>query len=130
MYSVQDNWCLNPMTICFTSYGERSVGRVRCNDNNMHGVAWAQVHSISFPADRNVNFHGQSDSDKEIEFRKCSFQLLNVICRSKNQIYGSIKFATGVNLACLLSQFGSVNKDALKIQVKHRVHLQEATEEL
>ena len=28
----------------------------RCYDNKMHGVAWAQVHSISFPADRDVNF--------------------------------------------------------------------------
>ena len=36
-------------------------GECGCNDNNMHRVAWAQVHSISFPADRNVNFHGQLD---------------------------------------------------------------------
>jgi len=57
-------------------------------DNMMHRVAWAQIHSISFPTDRNVNFNGQilfffnefqQDFEKEIEFQKCSFKLLNVI---------------------------------------------------
>ena len=32
-----------------------------------------------------------------------------MLCWSKNQIYGSIKFVTEGNLACLLRQFGSVN---------------------
>ena len=64
-------------------------GECGCYDNKMHGVAWAQVHLISFPADRNVNFHGQfwTDFEKEIEFRKCSFKLLNVMLVEKSNLW-------------------------------------------
>ena len=57
----------------------------RCYDNKMHGVAWAQVHSISFPADRDVNFNCMdnfkfwTDFEKEIKFWKCSFKILNAM---------------------------------------------------
>ena len=54
-------------------------------DNKMHGVAWAQVRSITFPVDRDVNlncmdkFKFWTDFEKEIEFWKCSFKLLNAM---------------------------------------------------
>ena len=68
-----------------------------CYDNNMHRVAWAQVHSISFPADRDVNddvnfncmdkFKFWTDFEKEIEFWKCSFKLLNAILIKKTNLW-------------------------------------------
>ena len=64
-----------------------------CYDNKMHGVAWAQVHSMSFPADQNINFNSMdkfkfwTDFEKEIEFWKCSFKLLNVMLIKKSNLW-------------------------------------------
>ena len=65
-----------------------------CYDNKMHGVAWARVHSISFPADRNVNFNSMdklqkfwTEFEKEIEFWKCSFKLLNAVLIKKANLW-------------------------------------------
>ena len=64
-----------------------------CNNNKMHGVAWTQVHSISFPADWNINFNSMdkfkfwTDFEKEIEFWKCSFKLLNVMLIKKSNLW-------------------------------------------
>ena len=88
-----------------------------CYDNK-HGVAWAQVHSISFLADRNINFNSMdkfkfwTDFEREIEFWKCSFKLLNVMLIKESHLW---PFATGVNLACLLRQFGSVNNPWMRL---------------
>ena len=62
-------------------------GKCGCYDNTMHGVDWAQIHTTSFPIDRNVShewtnlvfYELQQDFKKEIEFQKYSFKLLNFI---------------------------------------------------
>ena len=61
----------------------------RCYENKMHGVAWAQVYSVSFPSDWDVNFNFMdkfkfwTDFEKEIEFWKSSFKLLNAMLIKK-----------------------------------------------
>ena len=60
----------------------------RCYDNKMHRVSWTQVHSIKFPANRDVKFNCMdkfkfwTDFEREIEFWKCSFKLL--LCSVNN----------------------------------------------
>ena len=64
-----------------------------CYDNKTNRVAWAQVHSISFPADQDVNFNSMdkfkfwTDFEKEIEFWKCSFKLLNTMLIKKSNLW-------------------------------------------
>ena len=58
-------------------------GECGCYDNMMHEVAWAKSSFIywnaSFEGTNHVFYEFRQDSEKEIEFLKCSFKLLNVI---------------------------------------------------
>jgi len=50
------------MQFSILTYSEQANKQTRgecgCYDNRMHGVAWAQIHALSFLTDRNVNFDG------------------------------------------------------------------------